>query len=332
MKTKGKTVPFEKEKSVWTLTVKDIEQVVKHPDKLLTIQENATVAEAARKMSENHIGCLVVFDKQGKFAGVLTERDILAKVTRTYLSPHNLLVDEIMTVEPISCSLDTTIEQVEQLMAEHKIRHLPIVADGVPIGMVSGRDVIAFQLHSNKAMKAAAEQLAMLSTGLKSLNLEEVIALAINEAPKTFGANCAVLCFAQKTSCDLIIHRSGCTLSQKDLLDPDKMKRLPQNNDAIYGEICDQCRKLGGEAPRLFIPLQIHDDSSDDVNRQDFLCMCRFDTSSIGLEKPHLYKASLLQTILSINLTNAKLSHGCQKARHDSVVDPLIGVGTSPRT
>jgi diguanylate cyclase (GGDEF)-like protein len=320
------------QKTVLTQTVKDIEQIVRQPDRLLTIKENATVAEAARKMSDNQVGCLVVFDMQNKFTGVLTERDILSKVTTTYSPPHNLLVREIMTASPISCTMETTIEKVEQLMAEHQIRHVPIVADGVPIGMVSSRDVIAYQLRSNKAMKSAAEQLAMLSTELKSLNLEDVITLAVDEVPKSFGAGRAVLCFDQKASSDPVIYRRNCSISRKSLLDPAEKMELLQNGQIIHGQICNECRKVGGQAPRLVIPLDIHDQlksaGDDNVNRQNFLCMCCFKPSSIELEKLRLYKATLLQEILSVNLTNAKLYHNYQKARHDSEVDPLTGVGT----
>jgi diguanylate cyclase (GGDEF)-like protein len=315
-----------------TPTVEDIQQLVKQPAKLLTIKENATVAEAAKKMSDNRIGCLVVFDMQNKFAGVLTERDMLEKVLATFLAPNNLLVKQIMTDEPISCTMDTTIEEVEQLMAEHKIRHLPIVADGAPVAMVSSRDLIAYQLHTNKAMKTAAEQLAMLSTELKSPSLKDVIELAINEVPKTFDADRAVLCFDQKASLDLVIYRNYCALTRKDLLDPAKIKQLSQNRELIYGQICDRCRKLGAKAPRLVIPLDIDDQSNgtggNNINRQSFLCMCRFKPASVDSEKLRLYKASLLQEILSINLTNARLYQQYLEARQDSEIDPLTGAGS----
>jgi diguanylate cyclase (GGDEF)-like protein len=312
-------------------TVKDIVQFVKQPHRLLTIKENATVAEAAKKMNKNQIGCLVVFDTQRKFAGVLTERDILAKVTTKHVPPHNLLVGEIMTTKTISCTMETTIENVEQLMAEHKIRHVPIVANGAPVGMVSSRDVIAYQLHSNKAMKTAAEQLAMLSTQLKSLNLKEVIALAIDEVPASLDADRAVLCFTKKTS-DMVIYRRDCTLSRKSLLDPEKMEQLSKTDQLIYGDICNECKKLGGKAPGLTIPLNIYGkfdrDTNNNINRRGFLCMCRFKPTSTNEEKLRLYKASLLQAILSVNLTNATLYHNYQKARHDSEIDPLTGVGS----
>ena len=317
---------------MWVPTIKDIQQMAKHPRKLVTIKEDATAAQAAKKMTDNQVGCLVVFDVHDRFAGVLSERDMLKKVLTELLAPKDLLVKQIMTTQPISCTGETTIEQVEQLMAEHQIRHVPVVANGVPVGMVSSRDVIAYQLLSSKAMKTAAEQLALLSTELKSLNLKDVIALAVNETPKSLGANRAVLCFPPANPSDLVIYRSNCKLSRTHLLDPAKMEELVENSQAVYSEICNQCADCGGESPRLTIPLNIHDQSdaqsNNDRAKQGFLCVCKFEPSPRGWEKLLLYKASLLQEILSVNLTNAKLYHNYQKARQESEIDPLTGVGS----
>ena len=317
-------------------TVKDIEQVVKQPGRLLAIEENATAAQAARKMTDNQVGCLVVFDPQDKFVGVLTERDMLAKILTRSLPPDKVLVKHIMTTEAISCTIDTPIATVEQLMAEHKIRHVPIVEDNIPVGMVSSRDVIAYQLRSNKAMKDAAEQLAKLPAGLKSLDFDDVIALAINEVPKSFDADRAVLCFAQRGSCPPMIYRKGCPLSEEKMLNPKRMKELSERGQIICGEtcgeVCDDCKSSDDQASRLIIPLSIQDQFNDRdgtlASRQGFLCMCRLNPSSIGSDELRLYKASLLQEILNANLTNAKLYQNYQKARRDSEIDPLTGVGT----
>jgi len=319
-----------------TPTVKDIEQVLKQPAKLLAIEESATAAEAARKMTDNQVGCLVVFDSQDKFAGVLTERDMLAKILTRSLPPDKVLVKHIMTTEAISCTIDTPIATVEELMAEHKIRHVPIVENDVPTGMVSSRDVIAYQLRSNKAMKNAAEQLAMLSAGLKSLDFDDVIELAINEVPKSFDADRAVLCFAQKGSSPPMIYRKACPLSQEKLLSPEKMRKLSGNGQIISGENCNEackkCKTPAGQASRLIIPLSIQEQFNDrdgsTISRCGFLCMCRLHPSSIGPEELRLYKASLLQEVLNANLTSAKLYQNYQKARRDSEIDPLTGVGT----
>jgi len=317
-------------------TVKDIEQIVKLPGKLLSTSENATAAEAAKKMTDNQVGCLVVFDEQDKFAGVLTERDMLAKILTRSLPPDKVLVKHIMTTEAISCTTETPIATVEQLMGKHKIRHVPIVEDGVPVGMVSSRDVIAYQLRSNRAMKNAAEQLAMLPTGLKSLDFDDVIALATDEVPKSFDADRAVLCFAQKGSSAPMVYRKGCPLSEEKLLDPKTMKELSENAQVRCGqfcnELCGDCKTPTGQSSQLIIPLTIQDQFNDrdgsTTTRQGFLCMCRLNPSSIASEELRLYKASLLQEVLNANLTNAKLYQNYKKARHDSETDPLTGVGT----
>ena len=312
-------------------TVKDIEQIVKHPDKLLSIRDNATIAEAAKKMTDNQIGCLVVFDIQDKFVGVLSERDILAKVFAASLIPEKTPVRDVMTSKVVSCTMSTTLAKVEQLMAEHKIRHVPIIEDGTPVGMVSSRDTMAYRLRTNKAMKSAAEQIAMLSTGLKSLDFEDVIALATNEVPKTFEANRAVLCFEQKGSSPPIIRRKGCILSEENLLDAEKLTKLSQNPQAICDRIATDCAKLSDQTSRVLIPLSIDDQcncrDNSGASQKGFLCMCSINTSSIDTETLQ-YKASLLQDVLNVNLTNAKLYQSYQKARRDSETDPLTGVGT----
>ncbi len=310
-------------------TVKTIEQVIKQPHNLLTIKENDTAAQAAKKMSDNQVGCLVVLDTQNRFAGVITERDMLAKVMTKSLSPDSLYVRDIMTADVISCTMETPIAKVEQLMAEYKIRHVPIVEDGVPIDMVSSRDIIAHQLNSNKAMKDAAEQLAMLPTGLKSLDFEDVVALAINEVPKSFDADRAVLCFASSPP---IIYRKACPLTKEKLLNPEKIKQLSKSGRIIFGEICSECRTTSGQPSGLIIPLSICDQSNghadSSITTHGFLCMCQLNPDSTGPEELLLYKASLLRDVLSVNLTNAKLYQNYQEARRDSQTDPLTGLGT----
>jgi diguanylate cyclase (GGDEF)-like protein len=241
-----------------------------------------------------------------------------------------------MTTDVISCTTDTPAAKVEQLMAEHKMRHVPIVEDGVPIGMVSSRDIIAYQLNSNEAMRDAAEQLAMLPTGLKSLDFEDVVALAINEVPKSFNADRAVLCFTQKDSSPPVIYRKGCPPAGAKLLNQEKIKQLSQNKRIVFGEtcseICNQCSTTGSRPSGLIIPLSICDQSNgtpdSSVTTHGFLCMCWLNPDSTGPEELLLYKASLLRDVLSVNLTNAKLYQNYQEARRDSETDPLTGLGT----
>ncbi|MDD5064277.1 MAG: diguanylate cyclase [Phycisphaerae bacterium] len=316
-------------------TVKDIEQAVE-PLEILTIKENDTVAQAAKKMTDNQVGCLIVLDAQNKFSGIVTERDMLAKVMTKALSPESLSVRDIMTTDVVSCTTDTPAVKVEQLMAEHKIRHVPIVENGVPIGMVSSRDVIAHQLSNNEAMRSAAEQLAMLPTGLKSLEFEDVVALAINEVPKSFNADRAILCFNQKDSPSPVIYRRGFPPTREKLLSQEKIRELSLDRRIVFGEpcseickeVCNQCSKPTG----LIIPISICDQTNGNADSSvtmcGFLCMCWHNPDSTGPEELLLYKASLLRDVLNVNLTNAKLYQNYEEARRDSETDPLTGLGT----
>jgi len=312
--------------------VKEIEHIVKQPDKLFTINENSSIAEAARLMKEHHIGCLLVFDTQDKFIGVLSERDVIAKVLAASPTAKSVIVGDLMTRNVISCTMDTPITKVEQIMAEHKIRHVPIVEKGVPVGIISSRDTISYHLESNKEMRAAAEQLALLSTGLKSLDFNDVIELTVNEAPKNFEAERAILCLSQKGSSAPTIYRNGCPLSAEDLPGPETMKQLCEKKQIIYDKTCNECEIPGGSAPRLVIPLIIqgqHEGADRTIeNRYAFLCMCRFNPKSSESTEARIYKATLLQEALSANLTNARLYQSYQKARRDSEIDPLTGAGT----
>lgn len=296
-------------------TVKNIEEAVKQQGRLLTVKDNATIAEAAKKMADNQVGCLVVFGAspgtEDKFVGVITERDIIAKMpTKSSFTLDSVFVKDIMTTDVISCTMETTIAKAEQLMAENKIRHIPIVEDGVPVGMISSRDTIAYHLRSNKQMKAAAEQIAMLSTGLKSLDFDDVIALAINQVPKNFEANCAVLCLDQKGSPTPMIYRKGCQVSQEKLLNSpffrcsslvtretsDEQRNTIWGTQVIRGKICDDCDRFCGQETGLIIPLcwmpqdrgqktehraetPFRDFSQNKNPAKGLLCMCRFNPS-----------------------------------------------------
>jgi len=324
--------PVFKESSMWTPTLKNIEHIVKQPDKLLTVAEDVTAAAAAKKMSDNHVGCLLVLGGRDKFVGVLSERDLLAKVLTKSLSPDAVRVKDIMTENPISCTLDTTVPKVEQLMAENGIRHIPIIENGRLIGVISSRDVIAYRMHNNRILKTAAEQMALLSTGLKSLDFEDVVTLTTNQVPKSFQADRAVLSLASKDKATHITYRNRCTVPERILLQSTAARQTAHSGKIICGRICHHCEKLGGRLPRLLIPLGLSESTEErgrkSTSGPSFLCMCGLDNSPERQRELHLYKASILQRVLSINLANARLYQKYQQARWQSRTDPLTKVAS----
>lgn len=131
-------------------TVKRIERIAKKAGKVISAKPGETIVEAAAKMAEHQIGCLVVVDDRGMLAGIISERDIIAKVVAQGRNPAEATVAEVMISEVIFCTLETQVSRAQRIMAEYGIRHLPIVEDGVPVGMISSRDVMAHELSASK--------------------------------------------------------------------------------------------------------------------------------------------------------------------------------------
>ncbi|MBN1807360.1 MAG: diguanylate cyclase [Sedimentisphaerales bacterium] len=309
--------------------IRDIKDFDNEKEILLSIQQDATVTEASKIMSENHIGCVVVSDNDN-FIGILSERDILSKVVVGPKTPKNTIINEVMTSSVIYCSPDTKLTEAENLMAKHQIRHLPVLEDGKAIGMISTRDLIAYRLKSNKAMQAAAEQLAMLPTGLKSLEFDDVISLAINDVPKNFGAECSTLCLVPQDGSEPLINCNNCGLEHNRLMEAAANNNLPQSIQITNETKCPGCNAAKKHIIKQVVPLKIHDQCNNNPGHviSGFLCMCRSAGPDEKPESSQLYKASLLQQMLEVNLTNAKLYKSYQDARKDSETDPLTGLGT----
>ncbi len=102
-----------------------------------------SVYEAAKRMEENNVGCLVIVDETGKPLGIVTDRDIMTRVVVTQLQAHETPLSLIMTREPRSVDESTPIEQAVATMGSVGIRRLVVTGDeGVLVGLLSMDDVI----------------------------------------------------------------------------------------------------------------------------------------------------------------------------------------------
>lgn len=111
---------------------------------VLTTSPDATVADAARAMTDRKIGSACVVDDQGRLLGIITERDVL----RAAGSGRDLVkesVTEWMTPDPITIGPDEMpCSEIANIMMERGFRHLPILDGDELIGIVSMRDVWRF--------------------------------------------------------------------------------------------------------------------------------------------------------------------------------------------
>lgn len=111
---------------------------------VLKIGADASVLEAVQQMVEANVGALLVADGDG-VAGIVTERDYLRRVVVEGRTEKETSVREIMTSPLVVVTPDTTVDECMALMTERRIRHLPVVAEGEVVGIVSIGDVVKFQ-------------------------------------------------------------------------------------------------------------------------------------------------------------------------------------------
>jgi CBS domain-containing protein len=106
--------------------------------------------EAAALMNEHKIGSLVVTD-QGVVVGMFTERDILRRVLGERRDPDRTTVAEVMTIEVICCTPETSIEEARVAMKERRVRHLPLCDENRRLhGLISIGDLNAHEAFSQE--------------------------------------------------------------------------------------------------------------------------------------------------------------------------------------
>lgn len=110
-------------------------------DKTVTVPSRATVHEVAGVMLERAVGAVMVVD-DGVLTGILSERDVVFRVVARGLDARTVRVREVMTAHPVSVHPDATLGHALLIMQERGFRHLPVVENGGPIGLIRARNAL----------------------------------------------------------------------------------------------------------------------------------------------------------------------------------------------
>lgn len=114
-----------------------------------TVTSKASLSEVIQVLAEHNIGAVVVENGAGGVAGIISERDIVRQLSKTPdigdLSAADIMTRDVVTVTPATLS-----SEMMQIMSDHNCRHLPILADGKLVGVVSNRDVMNRTLEKYK--------------------------------------------------------------------------------------------------------------------------------------------------------------------------------------
>jgi CBS domain-containing protein len=143
---------------------------------VITVRENTTLEEVARTMLSHHFGCVPVVDKQGKISGIITESDFAAKekgfpfstfraprvlgqwlsregVERIYEAARQMTASEIMHSQVVTVTEEQAMDEVVELMLHHDINRIPVVRDGVPVGMIARHDLLRMMISKKSRAK-----------------------------------------------------------------------------------------------------------------------------------------------------------------------------------
>jgi len=107
-----------------------------------TIPPDATVRAAAEALASANVGALVVSPDGAVLVGIVSERDIVRHLAAEGMALLDQPVSTIMQAEVQTCAGADHVDQLMELMTQHRIRHLPVVEDDALAGIISIGDVV----------------------------------------------------------------------------------------------------------------------------------------------------------------------------------------------
>lgn len=130
---------------------------------VIFVTSSATVFDAAELLTAEQISALPVVDRHGRVVGIVSEADLIRRAeigtmprpsclerlfsddsvrAARYLRSHSHHVKDVMTTPVVTVNEDATLAEVADLMAKHRIKRLPVVRDGMMVGMVSRSNLL----------------------------------------------------------------------------------------------------------------------------------------------------------------------------------------------
>ncbi|NCT94516.1 MAG: CBS domain-containing protein [Chitinophagaceae bacterium] len=130
-------------------------------NRVTTVPPDMTVIDALKLMAEQNIGSVVVMN-EGRFSGIMTERDYSRKVILKGRHSSETRVGEIMTTDFPYVSLHDSVDACMQLMTSHRLRYLPVIEEEQLVGIISINDLVT------ETILTQAETISQLQSYIQS--------------------------------------------------------------------------------------------------------------------------------------------------------------------
>jgi CBS domain-containing protein len=109
--------------------------------KRLVAPLDTSVAKAAKLMAKKNVGAIMVV-RDKRLVGIFTERDAVFRVIAEGRDPATTRISEVMTPDPVTVDPDEIFGRALLLMHDYGFRHVPVVVNGEPVGIVSSRSAL----------------------------------------------------------------------------------------------------------------------------------------------------------------------------------------------
>ena len=133
----------------------------KGSEDVVTVKPGATVAEAARILSDRRIGSVVVSPDGQVALGILSERDIVREVGKRGPGCLSERVEQMMTSKLVTCGREDRAVDVLGTMTNGRFRHMPVMEGGRMVGLITIGDVVKYRLTELAMEKDALEGMIM---------------------------------------------------------------------------------------------------------------------------------------------------------------------------
>ena len=119
-------------------------------DEVVTLRSDATVRQLLETLEQHHIGAVVVSDDGAAVSGIVSERDVVRHLHTEGVGVLSETVAMIMTSDVHTCTPEDSIEDLAEVMTERRFRHIPVVADGRLVAIVSIGDIVKGRIDELK--------------------------------------------------------------------------------------------------------------------------------------------------------------------------------------
>ncbi len=140
-----------------------VSQILKSKPEMgvISVKPTDTISDAARLLSENRIGTVVVSADGASLDGILSERDIVRELGKRGVGCLTDQVKDLMTAKLVTCSPSNSAIEVLEMMTEGRFRHVPVMDDGKMVGLISIGDAVKARLAELSMEKDALEGMIM---------------------------------------------------------------------------------------------------------------------------------------------------------------------------